>query len=105
MPVCFDTCIYPLTGRGKGRRRIETNDLSCTGVSFFSEEPLKKGECLEIVIPVTSQPLLLHCEILKQRQSVKSSPLFAAKFIDICRDEETMLREAVFGIQLEQSGR
>ena len=104
MPVSVDSFIYPLTGGWLGRRRVRTNDLSCGGVAFFTDHSLRAGEHFEIVVPVTSQPLVVQGEILRVRPSGESgSILYAAKFVDLCNDEETILREAVFNLQL--SGR
>ena len=97
----FKSLIYPLSGSWKGRREIEANDLSCGGVAFFTDHSLQAGEQLEIVIPVTSEPLVLKCQVLRLRPTERaSSVLYAAKFVDMCEDEETVLREAVFNLQL-----
>ena len=54
-----------------------------------------------MVVPVTAQPLVLRCQVLGIRPSGRPScVLYAAKFLDLCNDEETMLREAVFNLQL-----
>lgn len=99
--VSFKSLIYPLTGAWKGRRPIVSRDLSCGGVAFFTDHSLRVGERLEIVIPVTSQPLVVCCQVLRIRPEQASVPLmYAAKFVDMCHDEEIMLREAVFNLQL-----
>ncbi len=99
--VRFQSLIYPLTGDWRGRRAVESNDLSCGGVAFFTDHSLQVGEQLEIVIPVTSQPLVLKCQVLRLRPTERAScVLYAAKFVDMCEDEETLLREAVFNLQL-----
>lgn len=101
MPVKFDSFIYPLTGAWKGRRTVRANDLSCGGAAFFCEENLAVGERLEIVIPVTAQPLILRCQVLRQKVTGSEVPLYATKFVDLCDDEERMVRSAVFSIQVE----
>ena len=99
--VRFKSLIYPLSGSWTGRRPVESNDLSCGGVAFFTDHSLQAGEQLEIVIPVTSEPLVLKCQVLRLRPTERaSSVLYAAKFVDMCEDEETVLREAVFNLQL-----
>ena len=104
VPVSVDSFIYPLTGGWPGRRRVLTNDLSCGGVAFFTDHSLRVREHFEVVIPVTSQPLVVAGEILRIRPSNEGgSILYAARFVDLCNDEETLLREAVFNLQL--SGR
>ena len=104
VPVNVESFIYPLTGGWLGRRRVRTLDLSCGGVAFFTDHSLRAGEHFEIVIPVTNEPLVTAGEILRIRPSGESgSILYAAKFVELCNDEETLLREAVFNLQL--SGR
>ena len=104
VPVSVDSFIYPLTGGWLGRRPVRTNDLSCGGVAFFTDHSLRAGERFEVVIPVTSEPLVVAGEILRVRPSGEGgSILYAAKFTELCNDEETLLREAVFNLQL--SGR
>ncbi len=105
MPARLTTFIHPITGVWHGRRKVETNDLSCGGLSFFCEEPLENEEQLEIIIPITAQPLILRCRILRQRPSGRETPLYAAQFIDLCDDEEVMVREAVFNVQLQNRPR
>ena len=105
IPVRFDTFIYPLGCAWLGRLKIDSHDLSCGGVAFFCDGALSKGEHIEVVIPITPQPLILRCEILRERPSVRGTPLYAAKFIDMCNDEEALIREAVFTVQLEQHNR
>lgn len=104
VPVSVDSFIYPVTGGWPGRRSVRTRDLSCGGVAFFTDHSLRGGEHFEIVIPVTSEPLVVAGEVLRIRPSGEGgSILYAAKFIELCNDEETLLREAVFNLQL--SGR
>ena len=57
---------------------------------------------MEVVIPVTSQPLVLRMKILRRRSSSRKEPLYAAQFVDLLREEESMVREAVFSIQLQK---
>ena len=104
--VQFKSFIYPLTGGWRGRWEIESNDLSCGGIAFFCSKELAGGERVEVVVPVTSQPLVVPCEILRRRPTEREDcPLFAAKFIDLCADEEMCLREAVFSLQLRSPPR
>ena len=104
VPVQVDSFAYPLSGSWRGRRAVETHDLSCGGVAFFCDREFQVGEQFEVVIPVTSEPLVVKGQILRQRTvDGREDTLYAAKFIDLCNDEETILREAVFNLQL--SGR
>jgi len=98
--VSFKSLIYPVTGRWKGRREIESHDLSCGGISFSADAPLNSGELVEVGIPITrTAPLLLTCQILRTRPE-DGSTFYAAKFIDILNEQESMIREAVFTVQL-----
>ena len=101
MPVHFGSFLYPISGQRKGRRVVVSQDLSCGGIAFYCDELLGTGEVAQIVIPVSAQPLLLEIEILHQRPSPAKTPLYAAKFIELTRDEESMVREAIFSIQIQ----
>ena len=98
--VQFNSFIYPVSGAWRGRRIVQSNDLSCGGIAFFTDHSLQIGEQLEVVIPVTSQPLVVRCELLRMRPTERADILYAAKFVGLCNDEETLLREAVFNLQL-----
>ena len=55
------------------------------------------------MIPVTSQPLLLTLRVLRQRPSGEPIPLYAGVFTELVHEEEMMVREAVFSLQLRQT--
>ena len=56
---------------------------------------------VEVVLPVTDEPLLLHLRVLRELNSDREGLLlYASRFIDICLDEEVSIRKAVFSIQL-----
>lgn len=101
VPIKFDTFIYPVTGRWRGRRAVQSIDLSCGGVAFYGDGGLEVGEELELVIPVTEEPVILRCQILRSQELRNDKLLYAVKFVDMCEDEEVTVREAVFSIQLE----
>ena len=103
MPARFDTFLYPLTGGWTGRQRIICHDLSCGGIAFFCARELREGEEAEVVIPVTSQPLILRIQILRRRPSTEAIPLYAARFQNLIPQQEAMVREAVFGLQIRTS--
>ena len=101
MPISFQTLVYPISGSWKGRRWVESNDLSCGGIAFFANDPFEIRERFEMVIPITTQPVILRCEILRQRPCVREDKeMYAAKFVEMCHDEEMLVREAVFSVQL-----
>lgn len=105
VPIKFDTFIYPVTGRWRGRREAQAIDLSCGGLAFYADDGLEVGEKLEMVIPVTEQPVILRCQILRKQELRNWKMLYAVKFVDLCDDEEVTVREAVFSIQLENRPR
>lgn len=103
IPVRFETLIYPVSGKWKGRRKIRSIDLSCGGIAFYAEAGLMENERLEVVIPITEQPLIVTCSILRVQQLQNGRTMYAAQFVDLCHDEETTIRRAVFGVQIRDS--
>ena len=101
VPVGFRSYIYPVSGKWIGRCAVKGNDLSCGGISFFCTATLIVGEWIEIVIPIAI-PLVLTCEVLRAKEEADGQHFYAGKFIDICNDEETLVREAVFNIQIRR---
>ena len=98
----FHSHIYPITGYWRGQRSIVGKDLSCGGAAFYSEVKLSVGEIVQMVLPVTDSPLLLRTRVLKELPSEEEMPLYAARFVDLCLDEEMAIRKAVFSIQVSR---
>ena len=98
----FESVMYPVTGYWKGQRAIKGHDLSCGGVAFHTAQPVKVGEVVQIVLPVTDSPLLLRTRILRRLNTDDPVPLYAARFTDLCLDEEVTIRKAVFSIQVSR---
>lgn len=103
IPVQFSSYIYPKTGSWKGREPIVSKDLSCGGLAFFCPRLLEVGEQIQVVIPVTSQPVLLDMQILHCYEGQGEGYLYSAKFLSLLREAESMVREAVFSIQLKKN--
>lgn len=101
IPVRFESFLYPVSGAWKGRAAIVSRDLSCGGIAFVSEKALQVGEICEIVIPVTTEPLVLKMKVLRSGDAVEDGILYGAQFLGMVHEEEIMVREAVFGLQLE----
>lgn len=99
----FSSFIYPRTGQWKGREPIISRDLSCGGLAFLCRRELQVGERVQVVIPITSQPLLLDMGILRCSKGQEGGYLYAAQFLDMLREEESMVREAVFSLQLRNN--
>ena len=97
----FESVMYPITGCWKGQRPIKGHDLSCGGVAFHTQQALKPGETVQIVLPVTDSPLLLTTRVLRELNPDDPWPLYAARFTNLCLDEEFAIRKAVFSIQVE----
>lgn len=102
IPVAFESFVYP---KGfHGRAPIVSVDLSCGGVAFFAAYAFAVGDHFEVVVPMTSEgPLIVNAEILRVHLESDGRNLYACKFIDLIDDEETLLREAVFSIQLSSA--
>ena len=101
VPVKFDTFIYPIASSyWKGRQPVQSIDLSCGGIAFYSDFYLEVHDEVEIVVTPTEEPVILHCEVLK-RQELQNRFMYATKFVDMCEDEEVVVREAVFSLQLQ----
>lgn len=98
----FQSFMYPVTGRWKGQRPIWGHDLSCGGLAFHTERALKSNEVVQVVLPVTDSPLLLKLRILRELPTEEPWPLYAGRFVDLCLDEEVMIRKAVFSIQVSR---
>ena len=96
----FESVIYPVTGLWKGQVSIQGHDLSCGGLAFHCAQPLKDREIVEAVLPVTDEPLVVRMRILRMLPTEDSVPLYAARFVDLCMDEEVFIRKAVFSIQV-----
>lgn len=103
IPVRFVSYLYPVSGQWRGRVPIVSKDLSCGGLAFFCPRPLEIDETAQVVIPVTSQPLLLTLQVLRLLPTPEEERLYAAQFVNLVREEENMVREAVFSIQLKNS--
>lgn len=101
LPVSFHTYIYPISGTWRGREAVVSRDLSCGGVAFYCPRHLEVGEKVQIVIPITSSPLLMDVEILRCQSQDQDMALYAGQFVDPVREEESMVCEAVFGLQLK----
>lgn len=96
----FESVMYPVTGFWKGQQPIRGHDLSCGGLAFHTAQPLRDREIVEAVLPVTDEPLVVRMRILRQLPTEEPLPLYAARFVDLCMDEEVFIRKAVFSIQV-----
>ena len=71
-------------------------------MAFHTAQAVKVGEVVQIVLPVTDSPLLLRTRILRKLNTDEPDPLYAARFVDLCLDEEVAIRKAVFSIQVSR---
>lgn len=101
----FESFLYPVSGTWTGCRAFTAVDISCGGLAFYAVNDIEEGERVEVVIPVTSTPLLLQMEILGRQELKNDRSFYKAKFVEMHHDQECMMREAVFNIQLENHAR
>lgn len=100
IPVCFNSFLYPAENRGERRSVLRAADLSCGGIAFYSACNLEIGAQAEVVIPITEQPLIVDIRILRVNELKRGEMLYAAKFENLCNEEEMLIRRAVFGVQI-----
>lgn len=101
VPTHFESFFYPVTGSWRGQRSFVCKDLSCGGIAFHTTQPLSIGEVVEVVIAPMKLPLVVPAQILRPLPSAEGeAPTYACKFVDLCDDEDSTLRKAVFSIQL-----
>lgn len=82
---------------------IVTNDISCGGMGFASKTNLNKEGTYEVVIPITSDPIIVDVSIVrKEFQPDKNQYVYGSKFLDLNIVEERMLREAIFKLQMRR---
>ena len=103
IPVCFASYIYPISGEWTGREPIVSENLSCGGLAFSCSRVLEVGEQVEVVIPITAQPLLLKLKILRCSPGEGGRSVYAGQFVAPLREAESMVRETVFSLQLQES--
>ncbi|MCI9241870.1 MAG: PilZ domain-containing protein [Lawsonibacter sp.] len=99
----FSSVMYPVSGRWKGQKNVKGKDLSCGGVAFYSDCRLENREIVELVLPVTDQPLVVKTQVIRTLEEEGAPLLYAAKFVDLIQDEEALIRKAVFSIQIRTS--
>ena len=102
VPVQMDSFVYPADGSWQGRRRIQTVDLSCSGISFCAGQGLEIGDIVEVVLPMTADPLIVPAELLRKETLTENRICYAAKFIELQPEAEQMICQAVFGIQRQE---
>lgn len=101
IPADFDSFLYPVKGSAwKGRMKIKAMDMSCGGMAFYAADGLRIGDVAEIVIPNLAAPVLVKIKILREEALENGKTLYFSKFVDMCRQEEQYVCQAVFGIQI-----
>ena len=101
IPVTFESFLYPVSGSWKGRKPLRSIDLSCGGLAFYASDDLQLQEKVEVVIPKTTYPLIVQMQIIRKEACSQNAAYYAAKFLNLQSQEEHMIREAVFSIQLQ----
>lgn len=95
----FESYLYPVDDSFTGRYAVTVRNLSCGGVAFSSAVPLPLRQRGEIVVAL-GNPLLLPVQLIREDGLDRGQFIYGAKFIDLIPEEESMVRERVFGIQL-----
>lgn len=102
IPVSFQSFIYPVDGKWKGRKTVQTIDMSCGGVSFYGSEGLEQNEIAEMVIPNSLDPVLVHVQIICREQLSDGRVYYRGKFVDMCVEQEQTVCQSVFGVQVRR---
>ncbi len=105
VPLHRQSFLYFPTEKGFGRYEIEFVDISCGGMAFYGPKGIRQTDGLEAALPLNFTPLIVKCQLLNERELRNEKSLYAAKFQDLCNDEEKAIREAVFSLQLEGRAR
>lgn len=99
--IDFETFLYPIR-EPKKRIKVKANDISCGGISIFSEKRLSAGERFEIVMPCTEPPIVVPMEVLRMLPDGQN--LYACQFVDLLGQEEALIQESIFEYDLRQNG-
>ncbi len=99
MPVEFETFIYSISDDWEGRVPITGLDVSCGGIAFTCERDFEVNDVMQVALPITSRPLLLNLRIIRVKTEKNKPVIYAAKFLNTIREEETMIRESVYILQ------
>ncbi len=103
--IRFETHLTKITMLGEVENQMSipvvSRDISCGGICFLAKTDLDTQSTYEIVIPITSEPILADLKVVR-KEFVPEENIFiyGAKFIDFNINGERMLREAVFKLQM-----
>ena len=104
VPIVFTSVMYPVKGGNwRGQKHFTGLDLSGGGIAFCTDVSLESGDVVEMVLPMTDNPLIVKTQILRplpQREG-ETKPKYAAKFVDLVEDEDFAIRKSVFSIQID----
>ncbi len=98
----FKSFAYPVSGKWQGRKIIETADISCGGLAFYSDGELALDEIVDVVICNIPFPVIVHAQILRRDLSGDKPNFYASKFVNLCPDEEQAVCTAVFELQMRK---
>ena len=100
VPTRFASFVYPISGSWKGRMAVRAIDLSCGGISFYGTDGMEIGETAEVVVPTQSEPILVTMQILRKHKLKNDKTYYAAKFAALQSEEDRLICERVFSLQL-----
>ncbi|NLK37281.1 MAG: PilZ domain-containing protein [Epulopiscium sp.] len=80
---------------------IQSRDISCGGICFQAEQDLMTTELYETVVPITQDPIILKLRIIRKVfDKEKNVYVYGARFVELKHNEERMLRQAIFRLQM-----
>lgn len=100
VPTRFASFVYPISGSWKGRMAIQSIDLSCGGIAFYGTDGMEIGETAEVVVPTQAEPVLVTMQILRKHALKHDKIYYAAKFTALRSEEDRLICERVFSLQL-----
>lgn len=81
---------------------VVMKDVSRGGVCFFTSESLKVGQVLDMIFEFTKEPLPVKLEIIRRERYPKDPHYYyGCKIISLNIVEESMLKQAIFRIDIE----
>lgn len=101
MKVSYKSTVRMIDAISPLNINIQSRDISCGGICFQTEQDLMTTELYETVIPITHDPIILKFRIIRKIfDKEKNVYVYGARFIDLKHNEERMLRQAIFRLQM-----
>jgi hypothetical protein len=99
--VSYKSTVRMLDTPSSTNINIQSRDISCGGICFQTEQDLMTTELYETVVPITQDPIILRFRIIRKVfDKEKNVYVYGARFIELKHNEERMLRQAIFRLQM-----